>query len=288
MSNRNSAVKTRLHTLLFVEPFGPRGKPLFASQTDLARWITEAGYYKNSQTSMACLSQAFTTRPVTEKLLEGVCQAAISRAEISAPDISAQELRQRIVQLVNADEMERRRGPRQPPRATVNGLIASQRLARSVFILNRRPIELTGLAEGNPAAAELTRDALQAMSEGRKYAWCLDSRSVGIQQLGALRAGIIRFGLGDPDALLERWTCDGTLSMHVVAPELCVHPTAVFDPLCAERMSAWVWYVPFGWDSCVRMPREFHPTFLERVYDPIVHAGNASRISWEEARATLV
>lgn len=270
------------------------GSPLFSSQADLAKAISELpnSSYRGKELSLrSYLNQVLKGwRRCSERLEVCVIEAVKNKIAGKSDRKDVEERIRQCVKQHNEIIVPGRQASdpdNVPVAAILDNITARQKTAESVFIINSTPRELTEGAHDSLAGL-----ALQDLLLGKSYVYCLPNKTQAIMLWRSFLKELIELkgmDIDRADEKLKDLEQKGSLAVHVIPHSHCLHPTVVFDAE-TSRAEGWIWYVPYDPNKAVEWPKQVLLQWKTMVYDPIATGlfPGQERITWKDSREWII
>lgn len=239
---------------LLLSPPAPKIEPMFKSQRELAK--------------LMCVARGITDEKKWRPMAVFLNQ--IIKGDRPLPEVWKPFLQE----VINERALERGLNPPsiallkrtyEQDRHSLAALILEQEAARDTLILNATPLELTDAGREHPEAVHLQECAITALSEGRRYHYCVANQASGRRLLQALVRAVERFNRTDASQLVYNWMKSGLLEISTVPEILLLHPTVAFNTIAPDHLSVFVWHAPYDWQHCLWLPLRQSASWLGKV-----------------------
>jgi len=162
--------------------------------------------------------------------------------------------------------------------------------ARTIFIINRTPIELEpDLAK--EMSRDFAADTITALQRGKPHVFCVADKSTAILLWMSFFKRLLPRQTGERKRekainQLNSLEEHETLKVYTIPPSYCVQPTVVFDCDSPKKASGWIWYLPNFPEHLVEMSRDVLVEWIKVYSNPIMaeQLEGLERVTWKDVR----
>jgi hypothetical protein len=285
-----------LTQLLFERSFGPDARPLFASQSDLAKSIIEVEGKGELESTRAFVNQVIRgRRPPSDRFKDSIEKAVserLSKRRLSAEDV--EYVTRKLADAIDLGAID----PEKPldDKKEFGALKEESERATVHFILTIRPAELR---PNSTKAEHLKEDLAERLGlmgsqhtephKGKdakkvRYIFNVPDELIARALWNSLHEYLTKErGLTDEESKTRLRALGDRLTVNVVTPVYCIPPMVVFDPDDDEGIRGFV--LEYHKDDCVSVARLTSETlglWKNQVYLPLTTAIKPKKHSVEQ------
>lgn len=291
------ADRTELAKLLLNRSLDVPGSPLFKSQAEISRLIVkipDSGYEEAGLKSF--LNQVLKgRRRCNDKLANCIITLINEKLQNQKHCEKVKEIILQGIQDHN-DYAVAKYQSRFPGEVTrdeaFEKMLAIQKKANSVFIINSRPLELVSQFS-SPKQQFLVQETIRSILKGKLYIFCVPDILMAEALWKSFYKGILDISDLQKDknraedvasAKLLSLEQDGVLTVYLINPRDCIHSTVVYNAGDPGDSSGWIWYVPWNSKEIAEMPKEVLYSWTQNYFYPISaeKLDGQERIKWAE------
>lgn len=278
--------------LLTKDSGGIPGSPLFQSQAEIAKAITELknSGYRDQLNLRSFLNQVLAgKRRCNEKLAESLIEAIRNRFNSkhhSKVVVAIQDAIGAHNEFVESKYYAR--FPEDVPTGeTIEEMKTKQKTSRAVIVITTRPLELIEDRSREYIWRNFIDTTIHDIQEGKKpYIFAVHERSTALLLLRGIHSALVPLAENDGDKasqIIKEREQAGLLTVYVIPPAYCVDSRVVYDAGSVDA-NGYVWYVAYDPNRAIKMPQQALENWTQWHFIPIKaeQLPGQTRIKWKE------